>query len=115
MPQQSIYFDEQRESKRVQVVKVYDAAYARSCFEEMDEDALAFLSKSLDLESRYESAEPVGEVLWEDVEEEAREDGNLLSFFVVIEENGHHSRPVYVSPDWPSAESFARAQIAQTT
>ena len=35
MPQESIYFDEQTESKRVQVLKVYDAAYTRSCFEEM--------------------------------------------------------------------------------
>jgi hypothetical protein len=46
MPQQSIYLDERTESNRVQVLKVYDRVFARSCFDEMDEPALAFLSAS---------------------------------------------------------------------
>lgn len=111
MPQQSIYFDERTESKRVQVLKVYDAAYARSCFDEMDEDALAFLSKSLDLPSKYELTETGSEVAWEDVAEEAREDGNQLSFFVVVEERDNQPEPIYVSPDWPSAETFANTRL----
>ena len=40
MPQLSIFLDKRTESKRVQVLKVYDAAYAHSCFDEMDEDAV---------------------------------------------------------------------------
>ena len=111
MPQQSIFFDERTDAKRAQVLKVYDAAYARSCFDEMNEDALAFLGKSLDLESKYDLAESAITLQWEDVEVEAREDGNLLSFFVVIEESEGTSRPVYVSPDWPSAEKFASARL----
>jgi hypothetical protein len=90
------------------VLKVYDAAYARSCFDEMDQNALAFLSESLDLGSKYELAEPVTGPTWEDLEDEAREDGNLLSFFVVMSEKDHQPRPVYVSADWPSAETFAK-------
>lgn len=111
MPQQSIYFDKQSDAKRVQVVKVYDAAYARSCFDEMGEDALVFLSKSLDLPGKYELTETGSEVSREDVAEEAREDGNLLSFFVVVEEKDNQPAPIYVSPDWPSAERFANARL----
>jgi hypothetical protein len=112
MPQQTTYFDERTESKRVQVLKTYDASYARSCFDEMDQDALSFLSSSFDLESKYEMTEPVGDLVWEDVEEEAREDRNVFSFFVVIEETGGRARPLYVSPDWPSAEAFAKRHLA---
>lgn len=111
MPRESVFFDERTDAKRVRVLKVYDAAYARACFDEMDEDALAFLSKSLDLSSKYEFADSGSEVAWEDVQEEAREDGNLLSFFVVLEQRDDHDRPVYVSPDWPSAETFARGRV----
>ncbi len=110
MPQQSIFLDKRTESKRVQVLKVYDAAYAHSCFDEMDADALAFLSKSLDLESKYELTEPY-DLTWEEVEDEAREDGNVVSFFIVLDETQGHAKPLYVSPDWPSAEAFAERQL----
>lgn len=112
MPQQTIYFDERTGSKRVQVLKTYDASYARSCFDEMDQDALSFLCNSLDLEGKYELTEPVGDLVWEEVEKEAREDGNVLSFFVVVEETGGRPKPLYVSPDWPSAEAFAKRHLA---
>lgn len=111
MPRESVFFDERTDAKRVRVLKVYDAAYARACFDEMGEDALAFLSKSLDLGSKYELAETGLELAWEDVAEEAREDGNQLSFFVVLEEKDNHSQPIYVSPDWPSAERFASTRL----
>lgn len=111
MPQQSVFFDERTDAKRVQVLKVYDEAYARSCFDEMNEDALLFLRKSLDLENKYDLPELPVTVQWEDVEVEAREDGNLMSFFVVIAESEGQSIAVYVSPDWPSAEAFAKTQM----
>jgi hypothetical protein len=41
----------------------------------------------------------------------AREDGNMLSFFVVSEATGDSSKGVYVSPDWPSAEAFAKSRV----
>jgi hypothetical protein len=111
MPQQSVIFDERTDAKRVRVLKVYDAAYARSCFDEMNEDALAFLGKSLDLASEYDLPESHLALQWEDVEGEAREDGNLFSFFVVLEESASVSHPVFVSPDWPTAEEFARMSL----
>jgi len=111
MPQQTVFFDERTDAKRVRVLKVYDAAYARSCFDEMNEEELAFLSKSLDLESNYDLPNPPVTLQWEDVEGEAREDGNLLSFFVVLEESGAISRPAFVSPDWPTSEAFARKSL----
>jgi hypothetical protein len=49
--------------------------------------------------------------LWEELLEAAREDGNLLSFFVVNEAKGNVSESIYVSPDWPSAEAFAKKRI----
>ena len=76
MAQQSVFFDEHTPSKRVQVLKVFDVSYARSCFEEMDERALAFLSRSLDLEGQFQDGGTY--VAREDIEEQAREDGNLL-------------------------------------
>jgi len=109
MPQQTVFFDQRKGAKRVQVFKSYDANFARSCFDEMDESALAFLSRSLDLESNYEMNKAVDKLEWEDVEEEAREDGNMMSFFIVVEESEGRSRSLYVSPDWPSAEEFAKA------
>jgi hypothetical protein len=41
----------------------------------------------------------------------AREDGNLLSFFVVTTSTGRTSASVYVSPDWPSAEAVTKSLI----
>jgi hypothetical protein len=114
MPQQSIYLDEQTKSTWVQVLKVYDSVYARSCFDEMDEPALAFLSASLRLANKYDRVEPAIQVAWEDVEEDAREDGNLFSFFVVTEKRNGNEKPVYVSPDWPSAEIFAKSRLANS-
>ncbi len=108
MPRQRTYFDYRTDAKRVQVIKTYGAAYARSCFDEMNSSALIFLSKSLDLTGKYVTEEPLGDATWDDVEDEAREDGNCLSFFIVIEELDGRARPVYVAPDWPSAEAYAK-------
>ena len=77
----------------------------------MSEDALAFLSKTLDLGSEYDLAEPGSEVAWEDVAYEASEDGSRLSFFVVTEEKDNLMLHVYESPDWPSAEKFANTRL----
>jgi hypothetical protein len=51
---------------------------------------------------------PVEDFLWAELLEAAHEDGNTLSFFVVNEVNGTASKSLYVSPDWPSAEAFAK-------
>jgi hypothetical protein len=114
MPKQEIVFEQDTNEGRLEVLKVYDRAYAREVFGNMDEAARKFLWNSLGL-SENEAADvpsiddPATEdLLWEELLDAAREDGNLLSFFVVNE----YSKSLYVSPDWPSAETFAKNRLA---
>lgn len=114
MPQQEIFFGQEVEHGRIEVLKTYDRAFAQEAFEHMDEAALRFLHKSLNLSVEYESAEKVElhnqeflDLLWEEIEDGAREDWNKFSYFVVVKTMETVSSPVYVSSDWPSAEAFA--------
>ena len=50
--------------------------------------------------------------LWDEMVDQARERDNLFSFFVVNEIKGGHSESLYVSPDWPSAEDFAKRYLS---
>ena len=89
----------------------------------MDEEAQQRLWESLKPEETYDPSglpslgDPEGEgeaFLWDELLESAREDGNLLSFFIVTETVGRHTESLYVSPDWPSAESFAKGRLEVT-
>ena len=118
MPQQETFFEQASGHIHVKVFKTYDRAHAREVFESMNESAYAHLWKSLGIEEQYgrDDIPLVDNVsrhdfLWDELEEAAREDGNLCSFFVVNELNGGSSGSIYVSPDWPSAEAFARDRI----
>jgi hypothetical protein len=118
MPKQETVFEQKTRDKRIEVLKVYDRNYARQAFENMDEAAQKYLWSSLGINENYDAADlppvhdPAGEdFLWEELLEAAREDGNLLSFFVVNEVNGTVSESLYVSPDWPSAEAFAKGRL----
>jgi hypothetical protein len=118
MPTQEIYLDQQVGDRRVQIVKTYDEQYAREAFEAMGESAQAHLWNSLKVEENYDPEDipslngPDGEsFLWEELLDAAREDGNLHSFFVVREATGGNPNGLYVSPDWPSAEAFAKKHI----
>jgi hypothetical protein len=115
MPQQELFLDRTIGDRRIEVLKTYDIACAREAFGNMDEAARAFLWKSLRIDEAYEQADipPIqsgdGEdFLWDALLEDSREDGNLLSFFIVTEASGNQSRSLYVSPDWPSAEKYAQ-------
>jgi hypothetical protein len=119
MPQQEMLFEQVAGDRRVEVLKTYDRSYAREAFGDMDEAAQAFLWNSLGINEAYDAADVPsredagsGDFLWEELLEAAREDGNLLSFFVVSEANGPRSRSLDVSPDWPSAEAFAKSRIS---
>ena len=86
----------------------------------MDEAAQKYLWNSLGINENYDAADvpsiddPAGEdFLWEELMDAAREDGNLLSFFVVNEAKGSSSESLYISPDWPSAETFAKDRFAR--
>ena len=120
MPQQEMFFEQVAGDRRVEVLKTYDRGYAREAFGDMDEAAQAFLWNSLGINEAYDAADVPSrqdaaseDFLWEELLEAAREDGNLLSFFVVSEANGPRSRSLYVSPDWPSAEAFAKSRMVQ--
>jgi hypothetical protein len=49
MPQQETYFEQLVGDKRILVFKSYDAVFAREAFDRMGEEALQFLSSSLEL------------------------------------------------------------------
>lgn len=87
----------------------------------MGDDALKRLWLSLDVEKKYDSTElpPLGQpngegedFLWDELLDSAREYGNEVSFFIVNEIHSVRSESLWVSPDWPSAESFARDRLS---
>ena len=129
MPKQEIFFEQQDGDRRVEVLKTYDQSYAREAFGNMDEPALKHLWDALKPEETYEAAELPslnnpddvnGEAeafLWDELVDQALEDPRasprLTSFFIVNEKRpGKSEESVYVSPDWPSAESFAKSRLA---
>jgi hypothetical protein len=111
MPRQQLFLKREVGGRRIEVVKTYDQHFAREAFEDMDDAAQAHLWQTLGIGESYELEEidspDRGDILWEEMSDAAREDGNLRSFFVVTEAIGSRSGHLYVSPDWPSAEAFA--------
>ena len=113
MPHQETFLQREVNGHQIRVVKSYDVAFAREAFEQMDPNALAFLRHSLHSDAEYEDAElplpsdpEFGDAIWDEIEASAREDWNTFSYFVVLSATNGVSRPLYVSPDWPSAEAF---------
>lgn len=115
MPQEEVFLEVQDGIDTIRVVKTYDAAFVKECFEMMDELALKALADSLSLEENYDLADVpcasddgYGDFLWQEMFDSAREDGQIRSFFVVTVANGNRVQPIYVSADWPSAEAYAK-------
>jgi hypothetical protein len=118
MPKQEKFFEQKVGDRRIVVLKTYDRSYAREAFSDMDESAQSYLWNSLGINEAYDATDvpsrhdPDGEdFLWEELLGAAREDGSLLSFFVVNEAEGSSTKSLYVSPDWPSAEAFAKGRV----
>lgn len=122
MPRQEVFFEQKNGDRRVEVLKTYDRSYAREVFNEIDTEARTALAAALELEKNYEPGDipdPDGieydDFLWDELLEAAREDvrsdPNLYSFFVVSETKAAKSQDLYISPDWPSAEAFAKKWI----
>ena len=122
MPREELFFEERTGNRRVEVLKTYDRSYAREVFDQIDTEARKALAAALELEKNYEPADipdPDGteydDFLWDELLEAAREDvrsdPNLYSFFVVSEAKAARSQDLYISPDWPSAEAFAKRLI----
>ena len=126
MPQQEVFFEQVTGDRRIQVLKTYDPHYAREVFDEMDENAQAALWNSLNIEHTYASADlpspedpSRADFLWEELMDSALEDvrlnPGLRSFFIVNEIRSARPQSLYVSPDWPSAESFAKNLLANAS
>lgn len=116
MPQQTIFLEEQVGDEHITVLKSYDQQFAREVFDGMDDTARAELVAALHLEDEYEAGDLTdeGDAIWDELVDQAREDGSLFSFFVVTTATGTRSDTLFVSPDWPSAEAFAKSRIAAT-
>jgi hypothetical protein len=118
MPQQEAFLEQRSGDRRIEVLKTYDRNFAYQAFSTMDDDAQTHLWNALGIGEDYDPADVPnladpgsGDFLWDELLDAAREDGNILSFFVVKESSSPGSEPLYVSPDWPSAESFAKTRI----
>jgi hypothetical protein len=121
MPKQETFLEQQNGEVKIEVLKSYDSAYAREAFRNMDDEALKQLWTVLKVEKTYDAADlpslgqPDGageDFLWDELLESAREYGQEVSFFIVNETKDRRSESVWVSPDWPSAESFAKKRLA---
>jgi hypothetical protein len=118
MPRQEVFLEKTIGNRRIEVLKTYDVTSARDAFSGTDMAARKLLWNSLALDGQDEvpdldSAE--GEdVLWDALLEDSREDGNLLSFFLVTETNGKDQKIAYVSADWPSAEHYAQKLLQES-
>ena len=122
MPRQETFLREAVNGVEVEVLKTYDKSYAQEVFRGMSTEALEALAATLNLEGKYEvtdipapDATDYADFIWDDICEGAIEDvrqsPTLSSFFVVVETNAGKAEELYVSPDWPSAEVFARNRI----
>ena len=122
MPRQEVFFEQETGDRRVEVLKTYDRSYAREVFKSIGEEAREALAEALELRKNYapeDIPDPNGsdydDFLWEELCEAAREDvrndPSLYSFFVVAEAKGSNAEDVYISPDWPSAEAFAKRRL----
>ena len=120
MPTQKLFFEQALAGRRIEVVKTYDEQFAREAFDSMDEAAQQHLWQALKPEENYDpddlprADEPNDReaFLWDEMVTQAREDWKTISYFVVNETRDGHSQSLYVSPDWPSAEAFAKQQLA---
>jgi septum formation topological specificity factor MinE len=118
MPQQEMLFEQQVGDKRIVVLKSYDRAFAHEAFDQMRTEALHFLGRFLEVDddesvSGTSSDDDHSEVLWQEIQDGAREEWNTFSYFIVSEEAAGRSLPLFVSADWPSAEAFAKQQITR--
>jgi hypothetical protein len=112
MPAQETFFSQRTGNELFKIIKTYDASLAREAFADMDSAALDHLANSLSIEQQYEPFEvpkppaDAPDFLWDELCESAREEGQKCSFFVVTRGSKTRGSFLYVSGDWPSAESF---------
>lgn len=116
MPIQETYLEVPLAQGRALVIKTYDLRLTREAFDGLSANALDKLAVALRLDELYEAEDippfqspDYHDFLWGTLSDEANEDGQIKSFFIVLHESGGQSpQPLYVSADWPSAEAFVK-------
>lgn len=122
MPRQESFLRENVNGVAIEVLKTYDRSYAHEVFGLMSGEAEKALAEALKIEENYEKADipesggsDYEDFLWETLcdsaREDVRQDPSLYSFFVVSESKAGLTEDLYVSPDWPSAEGFAKRRL----
>jgi hypothetical protein len=122
VPRQETFLSETANGVLIEVLKTYDRSYAHEVLRSMSSDAQSSLAAALQIEEHYDPADipdPDGieyeDFLWQELcdvaREDVRADPNLFSFFVVSETKAGKAEELYVSPDWPSAEEFAKNRM----
>lgn len=112
MPSQELYLEMKAGLDVFQVLKTYDTAFAKETFAGMDEVAMEHLSKSLLISEEFPPSEmptspaDVADLIWEEMYDSAREQGQTRSYFVVRRSSVSSESFLYVSGDWPSAEAY---------
>jgi hypothetical protein len=87
----------------------------------MDDDAKDLLWKSLKIEETYDrpglpglnEPEDRDSFLLDEMIEQGRDVYPTFSYFVVERRAGDRTEYFYISPDWPSAENFAKNLLAK--
>jgi hypothetical protein len=115
MPRQETFLVVKHGDETVEVLKTYDETFAREAFRNMDDEALAHLAASLKPESIYEESglpkpgeDGYEDFIWDVMVDDAREDWNSFSYFVVTKSNGRKTEGLFVSGDWPTAEAYVK-------
>jgi hypothetical protein len=115
MPRQETFLSSTVAGRKIEVIKTYNEKYAQEAFSRMDDTALDHLAASLDFSANFEENQiplradgDYAEFLWEAMVDAAREDGSLLSYFVVRESDASVEKELFVSPDWPTAEAYVK-------
>ncbi len=123
MPKQEMFLKESVGPLTVEVIKTYDPSYAREVFDEMQVEAKRKLAEAIGIADKYapeDIPDPLGleydDFLWDELSEDSLEDvrqsPRQYSFFVVSVHRDGKAEDHYVSADWPSAEAFARSELA---
>ena len=115
MPRQETFLSVKNGDEIIEVLKTYDQHFAKEAFRNMDDSALAHLASSLNLESLYEpngipkpTDDGYEDFIWDVMVDEAREDWNSFSYFIVTKSRGRQTEELFVSGDWPTAEAYVK-------
>ena len=115
MPRQETFLSVKNGDETIEVLKTFDQHFAKEAFRNMDDSALAHLASSLNLESPNEPSgipKPTNDgnedIIWDVIVDEARDDWNSFSYFIVTKSRRSETQELIVSGDWPTAKAYVK-------